>query len=113
MGVKLRRARGKWYLYIDWNGKRKCKCVGTNKQLAEEIRRQVEAKLALGDLNILGASEQGTTFQEYAERWLSEYAELNCKPSTARGYKNILKQYVYPKLGRLKLLISPFLRGID
>jgi len=110
MGVKLRRARGKWYLYIDWNGKRKCKCVGTNKQLAEEIRRQVEAKLALGDLNILGASEQGTTFQEYAERWLSEYAELNCKPSTARGYKNILKQYVYPKLGRLKLSKSLFTR---
>ena len=47
MGVKLRRVRVKWYLYIDWNGKRKCKCVGTNKQLAEEIRRQVEAKLAL------------------------------------------------------------------
>ena len=59
MGVKLRRARGKWYLYIDWNGKRKCKCVGTNKQFAEEIRRQVEAKLALGDLNILGSADPG------------------------------------------------------
>ena len=110
MGVKLRRVRGKWYLYIDWSGKRKCKCVGTNKQLAEEIRRQVEAKLALGDLNILGSADQGATFQEYAERWLSVYAELNCKPSTARGYKNILKQYVYPKLGGLTLSKSVFTR---
>ena len=103
MGVKLRRARGKWYLYIDWNGKRKCKCVGTDRRTAEEIRRQVEAKLALGDLKILGAPDQERTFQEYAERWLLEYSEMNCKPSTVRGYRNILNEYVFPDLGRLKL----------
>src|ERR1017187_7986931 len=103
MGVKLRRARGKWYLYIDWNGKRKCKCVGTDRRTAEEIRRQVEAKLALGDLKILGAPDQERTFQEYAERWLLEYSEMNCKTSTVRGYRNILNEYVFPDLGRLKL----------
>ena len=47
MGVKIRKLRGKWYLVIDYRGKRKTRVIGTDRKIAEEVRRQVEAKLAL------------------------------------------------------------------
>jgi hypothetical protein len=53
MGVKIRKLRGKWYLVIDYRGKRKTRVIGTDRKIAEEVRRQVEAKLALGDMGIL------------------------------------------------------------
>jgi integrase len=58
MGVKLQKRKGKWYLFIHYNGKRKAKCLGTDRKLAESIRRQVEAKLVLGDLGVFGTEEQ-------------------------------------------------------
>jgi len=57
MGVKLKKYKGKWYLFIDYNGKRKAKCLGTDRKLAESIKRQVEAKLVLGDLGLFGTEE--------------------------------------------------------
>jgi len=54
MGVKLKKYKGKWYLFIDYDGKRKAKCLGTDRKLAESIKRQVEAKLVLGGLGVLG-----------------------------------------------------------
>ena len=52
MGVKVRKYKGKWYVFIDFNGRRKAKNVGT-RQAAEEVRREIEARLALGDLSCL------------------------------------------------------------
>jgi hypothetical protein len=74
MGVKIRKLREKWYLVIDYHGKRKTQMIGTDRKFAEEVRRQVEAKLALGDIGILlDRSEAApSTFGQYAERWMKE-----------------------------------------
>ncbi len=53
MGVKIRKRGGKWYVFVNYRGRRKAKCVGTSRELAEQVRRQLEAKLALGDSRLL------------------------------------------------------------
>ena len=87
MGVKIRKLRGKWYLVIDHRGKRKTRAIGTDRKIAEEVRRQVEAKLALGDAGILSDRRLMPTFGAYADEWLKDYARLECKTSTADGLK--------------------------
>jgi hypothetical protein len=52
MGVKVRKKGAKWYVLVDYQGRRKSKCVGS-REAAEQVRRLVEAKLALGDLSVL------------------------------------------------------------
>ena len=50
MGVKVRQKDGKWYVFINHQGKRKAKCVGDSKRAAEEeVKRKLEAKLTLGE----------------------------------------------------------------
>jgi hypothetical protein len=72
MGVKIRKRGGKWYVFVNYCGHRKAKCAGTSRKLAEEIKRQLEAKLALGDLGVLEAAEdKKPTFNAYAE-WVAE-----------------------------------------
>ena len=103
MGIKLKRRGGKWYVFVNYNGRRKAKCVGT-RQAAEEVRRKLEARFALGDLGFL--NENGTkicTFEEYAKDWQKRYAEIHCKPSTARSYEQLLRVHVIPRFGKQKL----------
>jgi integrase len=95
MGVKIRKRGGKWYVFVNYHGKRKAKCVGSSRELAEQVRRQLEAKLAFGDLGFLQEAEK-TTFGNYADRWLKQHAELHCKPSTISGYKAVLRLHVRP-----------------
>jgi hypothetical protein len=53
-------------------------CVGS-RELAEQVRRQLEARLALGDLGFLSDAPEEPTFATYAEKWLKTEA-LRCKP---------------------------------
>jgi hypothetical protein len=56
MGVKVRHKDGKWYVFINHQGKRKAKCVGDSKRAAEEVKRKLEAKLTLGEVGMLDAA---------------------------------------------------------
>jgi hypothetical protein len=47
VAVKIRAKNGKWWLYVDWHGQRKKKCIGT-KEAAEKARVMLEARLVLG-----------------------------------------------------------------
>ena len=72
MGVKIKKRGGKWYVFVNYHGRRKAKCVGSSRQLAEQVKRQLEGKLALGDLGFLGQDEQQVTlFRDYAKKWLT------------------------------------------
>ena len=103
MGVKLRKRAGKWYVFVDYRGKRKAKCIGT-RRAAEEVRRQLEARLALGDVGFLADSGKPVpTFKNYAEGWLDTYAEVECKASTKRSYEQLLRVHVTPHFGEKKI----------
>jgi hypothetical protein len=92
MGGKIRKRAGKWYVFIDYHGQRK-----------EQVRRQLEAKLALGDLGVFDADARMPTFGVYADKWLKEYARVECKTSTAEGYEGVIEQYLGPRFGNRPL----------
>ncbi len=103
MGVKVRKKGSKWHVVVDYHGRRKSKCVGS-REAAEQVRRQVEAKLALGDLSVLNAPvDEKPTFDTYADDWLKNDAQIECKTSTAQGYEGVLDLYLRPRFGK-KLL---------
>jgi integrase len=104
MGVNIRKRGGKWYVFVNYQARRKAKCVGSSRQVAEQVKRQLEAKLALGDFGFLSQGEKQTsTFDEYSKGWLKRYAELECKPSTVRSYEQLLRVHVTPRFGHRQL----------
>jgi len=98
--VKIRKKGKKFYVFVNYHGQRKAKCIGTSRQLAEQVKRQLESKLTLGDLGFLNDKKEARcTFSQYAERWLKQHAELHCKLSTLQGYRGILRLYLLPQFG--------------
>ena len=101
MSVKVRKRNGAWWVFVNYHSRRKAKKVGT-REAAEKVKRQIEARLALGDLGVL-EEHKGPTFAEYAERWLRQHAEIQCKPSTVARYREILRLYLLPAFGAFRL----------
>jgi integrase len=101
MSVTVRKRDGKWYVFVDHHGVRKARCIGTSRQSAEEVRRQLEAKLTLGDLGFLKLETKNhvPTFDVYADQWMKDYAGIECKASTASGYEGVLRLYLRPRFG--------------
>src|SRR5262249_45099793 len=75
--------------------------VGT-REAAERVKREIEARLVLGDMAILTPSET-PTLRRFAEQWLRLYAEVECKRSTVASYKQLLRLYLYPQFGETGL----------
>jgi integrase len=101
VGVKVRKRRGKWYVVIDYHGRRKSKCVGT-REAAERVKREIEARLALGDMGMIESSSS-PTFKGYAEKWFDLHKASRLKHSTSQGYKSLLDQHLISELGSLRL----------
>jgi len=99
MGVKVRKRAGKWYVFVDWQGNRKAKCVGSSREAAETVRREIEKRLALGTFS-LNEEAETPNFAEYAERWMSSHVRAHLKPSTIESYDVILKVHLLPHFGR-------------
>ena len=103
VGVKVRekdKGSGIWYLFIDHHGKRKAKKIGA-KKAAQDAAKALEAKLALGDLGVLINEIKTPLFKEYAETWLSYiHQDSQAGFSIFVRYRDILKTYVYPVLGK-------------
>jgi integrase len=103
MGVKIRKRGGKWYVFVNHHGRRKSKCVGVSRAAAEQVKRVLEAKLALGDIGVFSTEGRVPTFEEYAQQWMKDYARIECKTSTADGYERVLRQYLRPRFGTKRL----------
>jgi integrase len=106
MGVKLRLRKGrrpgesaKYYLIIHHNRKRRAKCVGTDKRIAEQTRKKVEAQLAVGALGIADEERAGHPFAAYYTRWLETYVRAHCKPSTYAEYESAYRIHLLPHFG--------------
>lgn len=103
MGVKVRerpRGSGIYWIFIDHQNKRKSKKIGRDKQLAKKAAKKIEAKLVLGDLDLLNRPEKQITFSEYAQQWLQGYVATTLKYSTYKGYNSILNNHLLPKFGK-------------
>ncbi len=97
MGVQVRQKpieSGVYWIFINHNGKRKSKKIGTDEKLAKEVAEKIKAKLVLGELNIEKTDDPCPTFKEYAQLWLS--LPHDWKESTRESYKFNLTKHVYP-----------------
>ena len=104
MGVRIRQKEGKWYVFINHQGQRKAKCIGSDKRVAVQVGKQLEAKLALGDVGLLKEEPTVVLFRDYAEQWLETYAARTLKPSSQRIVRNIITNHLVPAFGPVPLL---------
>jgi len=105
MGVTVRKKAGKWFVFINHNGRRKAKCVGDSRAAALKVKAILEAKLTLGGVGVFdeSAPPRIQTFGAYADGWLKDYAKLVCKKSTVDGYEGSLRQYLLPRFASKRL----------
>ena len=52
MGVKVKERNGAYWAFMNHNGKRKAKKIGTDEKTAREVAKKIEAKLVLGGCGI-------------------------------------------------------------
>jgi integrase len=109
MGVKIQKRNGAWHIVVHHAGQRMARRIGTSRQAAEDVRRQIEARLAAGEFRMEPEPDAipKPTFKIYAEQWLKVYADVALKPSTAHRHRQILRSYLYPcfeniELGRIR-----------
>ena len=104
MGVTIRKRGGKWYVFVNHGGRRKAKCVGDSRAVAEQVKRLLEAKLALGDMGVFNEEKAPIpTFGTFSEQWMKDYARIECKTSTAGGYESVLRQYLRDRFASKRL----------
>lgn len=100
MGVKIRKRSGKWYVFVNHRGMRKARCIGTSREAAEQVRREIEQRLALGTFRIDAEAAKRPTFREYTEQWMA-HVRANLKRSTSDSYQGILNSHLLPRFGHL------------
>jgi integrase len=104
VGVTVRKKDNQWYVFINRNGERKAKCIGESRAAAVQVKRVLEARLALGDIGVFGeADSKKPVFGEYADLWLKDHARLACKTSTIDGYESVLRQHLRPRFASMRL----------
>jgi integrase len=93
-----------WWLFIDYQGRRKARRIGDRKA-AELAAIKIRARLAEGDATVLApAPASGVpTLAEYAEWWLTEAIAPHRKPRTEDYYRKILDHHLLPEFGKLTL----------
>ncbi len=104
MGVKIRYRNSAWWLYIDHQGARKAKRVGTGeggKKAAKLAAQQIEARLALGQA-AFASHKSGVTFETYANTFLHRI-EHTRKHTTLADYNKILRRDLLPTFCGLDL----------
>jgi integrase len=109
MAVKIRERRGKgWYVLIDWRGQRKAKFFGQDKKQAKAFSDKLAARLKWAEqsgepIALSQPDQQMPTVKVYLEDWLTSYVDVQCKPTTASDYRQVLKRHIYPTLGERRL----------
>ena len=113
MGVKIKErpeGSGIWWIFINYNGKRKAKKIGKDKRVAQVVAKKIEAKLALGEMTIDDKYSKTPTLKEYVYGWNNKSGEcqmgwwekvalLSLKNSTCCNYKSYLNLTIIPALG--------------
>jgi len=99
MGVKVKekdKGSGVWWLFINHRGTRKAKKIG-DKKLAMQAKKEIEARLTIGDLELKDFNKTVPTFRQVAETWLA-LPNKRCAATNA-GYVANLENHIYPVFG--------------
>lgn len=104
MGITIKKMQGKWFVFVNHNGKRKAKCIGESRAAAIQVKRALEAKVALGDIGAFYEADSiMPLFGDYTDIWLRDHAKLVCKTSTIDGYESVLRQHLRPRFATRRL----------
>jgi integrase len=108
MGVKVRERDGAWWLFIDYQGRRKAKRVGpgkVGKKAAELAAVKIKARLAEGDTTVLDATATPSlTFAAFAQQWLERYPLLHTvRPGTMDNHRSFAKHHLIPHFGAVPI----------
>lgn len=71
----------------------------TERQIQKEVQKQA---LQFEDECLRGLAPEAVKFEELAEKWLNEHAELNLRKNTIAKCKQMTKR-VYPAIGHLRM----------
>lgn len=97
--VYRRKSDGKWVGSITLtDGKRKVFYGKTQKEVQDKVNEALYAQQR-GMLT----TNSSTTVQEYMEQWLEEIHKSVVKLSTYKNYQDLLRNYIIPGLGKIKL----------
>jgi integrase len=96
MGVKIKFHKGAWWLFINFQGRRRAKKIGDRETAVRAAQRMREALVA-GALRLPEKAPEETV-DVYAREWLRSL-ESNLKASTVRFYRENLNRHVLPLLG--------------
>ena len=103
MGVKVReRKPGEWWIFIDHKGRRKAVKVGA-KAAAKASAIEIEKKITTGKLDLNRGDLTPVTFEKYAEKWMEQHVQANCKPGTADTNRKALDNHLLPSFGPVLL----------
>jgi hypothetical protein len=102
MGVQIREWKGASWIFVNRQGQRKAKRVGTGKECQKAALAAVEkiqARLVLGDLSLFEKPRpRESTPGDYAARWLATDVALRLKPGTIEKYGDLLRNHRLPEL---------------
>lgn len=94
-----KKGSGQWWVFINHKGRRRSKKVG-NKKAANKVAREVEARLAAGDMGLV--KDACPTVAKYGRQWLK--SPLNqWTDGTAINYESAFKQHIDKHLGSKRL----------
>ena len=107
MGVIVRqkvKGKGKpWWVFVSHNSERTSRKVGA-KDAAQEVAKKIEARLQLGEFNFEEEKKETVpTFKEYADSWIKTTVPANCRESTVRDYKDMLRIHILPVFEKLEI----------
>jgi integrase len=110
MGVRVREWDGgkggtkAWWIFINHQGRRKAKRVGTGaegRRAAVLLAEKLTARMALDDFDI--KVEERVTLARFAEGWIERYVAHNLRPTTAKKYAEVLRVHWLPAIGAVAL----------
>jgi len=104
--VQRAKNKGTWSIIIeldkDSTGKRKQQWTTLNGSYSDAKKKLTEMLHQRDTGSYITPGK--TTFAEYLERWLADYARPNLSPRTIEGYEHIVSRYIIPYLGKNILL---------
>jgi integrase len=99
-GTVFQDKHGLWWAQLppDDQGRRPKRSAPTQRE-ALALLRQLQAERSKG----LVLSDVRPTVERFAEIWLAQHVERTRKASTTSGYGYILRHYIIPRIGRLRI----------
>jgi integrase len=109
MAAKVRMIKGVYWVVVHHGGRRRKKRIGKDRRTAEEVARQIQARLTLGEFAMRREAEATIPFDQFAEEWLRREVEIpierdladHLAPGTAGVYRLQVDVHLRPYFGSI------------